>query len=329
MLTRIALERFTAFEKTEVTPSPGVNVLVGANGTGKTHLMKAAYAACDITKTDQTFTQKLVSTFLPSGRTLGRLVRRGGKNANVVVSRTAQSLEIEFSTHAKETGRAGWMQAPIESVFIPTKDMLANAPGFRSLYTRRDIHFESVYSDIIDQAFLPSLKGPVSPQRKSLLTSLEDAMGGKVSQKGEEFYLTNKQGECEFTLLAEGLRKLGLLWLLIQNGVLSNGTVMFWDSPETNLNPKLFSVVVDTLLKLQRMGVQIFVATHDYAMLKEFDLAVTSEDRIAYHALYQPTPESGVIIETADVPFKLTHSPIADAMLRLYDREVARSFVSR
>ena len=44
----------------------------------------------------------------------------------------------------------------------------------------------------------------------------------------------------EFTLLAEGLRKLGLLWLLIRNGSLKPGAVLFWDEPETNLNPKLY-----------------------------------------------------------------------------------------
>ena len=39
-ITRIELERFTAFEKLDFQPSPGVNVLIGGNGTGKTHLMK-------------------------------------------------------------------------------------------------------------------------------------------------------------------------------------------------------------------------------------------------------------------------------------------------
>ena len=40
---------------------------------------------------------------------------------------------------------------------------------------------------------------------------------------GEEFFLSGEQGEIEFTLLAEGLRKLGLLWLLIRNGSLKTG----------------------------------------------------------------------------------------------------------
>ena len=88
------------------------------------------------------------------------------------------------------------------------------------------------------------------------------------------------------SLLAEGLRKLGLLWLLIQNGTLLQGSVLFWDEPETNLNPRLFGPVVEILLELQRQGVQIFIATHDYLILKQLDLQTTDKDQVAYHALY-------------------------------------------
>ena len=44
--------------------------------TGKTHLMKLADASCDITKTQLDFAEKLIRIFLPSGRALGRLVKR-------------------------------------------------------------------------------------------------------------------------------------------------------------------------------------------------------------------------------------------------------------
>ena len=43
-ITRVKLENFTVFESLDLEPSPGINVLVGANGTGKTHLMKVCYA---------------------------------------------------------------------------------------------------------------------------------------------------------------------------------------------------------------------------------------------------------------------------------------------
>ena len=75
-LTKIEMERFTAFSRLKLNVSPGINVLVGANGTGKTHILKVGYAACDVAKTGTSFVEKLVRVFLPSNRALGRLVKR-------------------------------------------------------------------------------------------------------------------------------------------------------------------------------------------------------------------------------------------------------------
>ena len=45
-LTKMEAENFTVFEKISIPFCRGLNVLVGENGVGKTHVMKIAYAAC-------------------------------------------------------------------------------------------------------------------------------------------------------------------------------------------------------------------------------------------------------------------------------------------
>lgn len=50
-LTRVRLKNFTAFADLDLEFSPGVNVLLGRNGAGKTHLMKVGYAACAYDRT--------------------------------------------------------------------------------------------------------------------------------------------------------------------------------------------------------------------------------------------------------------------------------------
>lgn len=45
-LTRIEADNFTVFEHIGIPFNKGLNVLVGENGMGKTHIMKLAYAAC-------------------------------------------------------------------------------------------------------------------------------------------------------------------------------------------------------------------------------------------------------------------------------------------
>ena len=199
---------------------------------------------------------------------------------------------------------------------------MANAPGFRSLYEEREIHFEEIYVDILRKAFLPFQKGPIDSNRKKLLCLLQDAMDGKVIAKNEELFLKNKQGELEFTLLAEGLRKLGLLWLLIQNKTLLDGSVLFWDEPEANLNPKLMRPIVEILIELQRMGIQVFVATHDYVFLNELSLQAQETDKILYHTLYRNDEE----IECSSTALFSEISPnaIEDTFGGLIDRRLQK-----
>jgi ABC-type Mn2+/Zn2+ transport system ATPase subunit len=338
MIEKLRFDHFTAFDTLEINFSKGINVFVGENGTGKTHILKAVYAACHITKSKKSLANKINDVFYPAGKQIGRLVKRtkGSTSGWMEVKRklsTGQDAIIRLSLtnhntspeQAKISGTTKlWMEESFSSVFIPVKDMMANAPGFRSMFAMRNVHFEEEYLDIIDHAFLPSIKGPMDRDRANILEILQKAMEGKVIEKKEEFFLKNKQGVLEFTLLAEGYRKLGLLWLLIQNGSILNGSVLFWDEPETNLNPKLLETVVRILMELQRLGVQIFVTTHDYVLLKEFDLATKTGDSIKYHALYRKKTDNEIAYTVSDKLQNISPNTIDDTFGSLINRQIIK-----
>lgn len=331
-LTRVKIERFTAFEQIEIELSPNINVFIGENGTGKTHLLKVVYAACDVSKTKGSFSAKLLATFLPFDRRLGRLVYRTPKSTrcNIEVHRGRTRLKLGFSNHAQDPGDAKilgkerWIGSPIESAFIPVKEMLANAPGFRGLYGLRDIEFEEVYADILDRAFRPVLRGTPDARRRKLLKILQRDIEGRVIRKEERFFLKNRQGELEFTLLAEGMRKLALLWLLIQNGTLLEGSVLFWDEPEANINPSRVRTLIDILLELSRGGVQIFLATHDYVLLKELDLQMKPGDEVRFHSLYRDR-HGKLNSSSVDSFLEIHPNAISDTFAELYKRDVDRA----
>ncbi|OQY18773.1 MAG: AAA family ATPase [Desulfobacteraceae bacterium 4572_35.1] len=338
MLEKIKFEKFTAFEKLEVEFSPGINIFIGENGTGKTHILKAAYSACEIAKSKGGFAEKINNVFYPSGKQIGRLVKRSSSSTKGFIEVTRKvgdksiSIRLSLSNHTTKPEKAtvsgstkAWSENSFDAAFIPVKDMMANAPGFRSLFEEREIHFEEIYVDIIRKAFLPALKGPTDSQRKKLLGLLQNAMDGKVIAKNEEFFLRNKNGELEFTLLAEGYRKLGLLWVLMQNGTLLNGSTLFWDEPETNLNPKLMKAVVGILLELQRMGVQIFLSTHDYVILKEFDLQSQKNDEVAFHSLFRNQESDEIEISSTPNYLDISHNTIDDTFGDIVDREIEKS----
>lgn len=334
MITRLKVNRFTAFSDLDIHFSPGVNVFIGENGTGKTHIMKMLYSACSIAyeKTQTTLSQKVMGVFLPDG--IGRLARRaqGPTSGYFSVFRKddkeedERSVRFKVSTQDKDNGKVTntrWRTSDnLKVVYIPVKDMLANAPGFRSMYELRELHFEEIYKDIIDRALLPAVKGKPSAPRRKLMAKIESVISGRILQKNEHFYLKNDQGELEFTLLAEGYRKLGLLYELIQNETLSKSSILFWDEPEANLNPKIARIVVDVILELQRQGVQVFIATHDYVILKEFELATEKNDKVLFHSLYF---EDGIVKhKSVDKMSAIENSAIDSTYRELLEREIQK-----
>lgn len=337
MITRFKASNFTVFTDLSVTFSPGINIFIGQNGTGKTHLMKAVYSAsCLIDKKiDTSLDRKINGVFTPNS--IGRLVHRSvGRNSGFISifrqrsnEAKERSITLTLTNQNKaEVKQNGWViDENVEAIFIPVKDMLANAPGFRSLFSQKKLSFEEVYLDIIDKAFVPIARGKLSPEREKLLNILKEAMSGRVIEKNETFYLKNRNGELEFPLLAEGFRKLGLLYRLIQNESLTRGSMLFWDEPEANLNPQLSQTVVKILIELSKMGVQVFVTTHDYVLLKEFQLATTSKDDVMYHVLFRD--ENGEISHSAtDDLDNLSPNAIDNTYSRILDDEIQKGLAN-
>ena len=334
-ITGFSAQNFLAFRELDLKFNSGINIFIGGNGTGKTHLLKTIYAACSIVDgpdRERGFAQKLVGVFHPYEGRPGRLSHRGSASisSSVKVRRGRTRISAEFSNHTqatskvKVTGEAAWKKATASCAYIPVKEMLAHAPGFLSTTERRELAFEEVYTDIIARAFLPQLKGPTGEKRKKILSALQSAIDGKVTTKGEFFFLKNKQGNLEFTLLSEGIRKLALIWILTQNGVLTQGSTLFWDEPEANLNPSRLGEVVEVILELQRLGVQVFVSTHNYVLLKEFELRSSKGDKVSYTALFRN--ENGVIeSDTTEFCRDLKVNRISETYSDIYDREIATS----
>lgn len=303
MITNISVKNFTAFKNLDLQISKGINVFIGANGTGKTHVMKMLYAAMKMADSNEILSMEQVvnGLFLPDS--IGRLVKRsqGRGKGSFEVHRTDEGetsdryIRFEVSTlNRTETINARMWRRPqrYNAVFIPVKDMLANAPGFKSLYDSREVMFESIYADIITHALASPTKGKPTAAKRNLLALLQKAIDGRVATQGERFYLDDSHGNLEFTLLAEGYRKLGLLYALIQNERLSSSSILFWDEPEANLNPILARTVAEIIVELQNMGTQIFLATHDYVFLREMEMVAKERNAdILYSSFYKDSGE--------------------------------------
>lgn len=151
---------------------------------------------------------------------------------------------------------------------------------------------------------------------------LQRISSGKVTLYEDRFYLKpGTQAKLEFNLVAEGLRKIALLWQLIKNGTLEKGSVLFWDEPEANVNPKYIPVLAELLIMLENEGVQIFVPTHDYFLSKYIDVKRKDSSNVQYISLYKD--ESNVVCcETVDRFELLEYNVIMDTFRQLYLDEI-------
>ena len=333
-LTKLYLENFTVFDKIELEFSKGINVFIAENGTGKTHIMKLLYSACQAAQAKSTaidFPQKIVRVFRPDDLSLYRLVKRGvgSGNAKVKVSSDKQSLTLTFNSKHKKNievkGTESWEKqlAALTSTFIPAKEILSNSRNLIQAIEKNNVDFDDTYKDIISAASVNLTRGPDNATKKKYLKSLQEITSGTVSISRDEFYLKpGTQSMLEFQLVAEGIRKIALLWQLIKNGTLESGSILFWDEPEANINPKHIPALVDMLLNLQNDGVQIFVATHDYFFAKYLEVRKTSEHAVLFHALHKT---ENVVKYESDSNFALLeNNSIIAQSIELYKEEVKK-----
>ncbi len=292
MLKHMDLENLTVFPHAEMQFSPGLNVFVGENGSGKSHLLKLAYAVLAAhsqtgrlhpapTKSllQRRVAEKLIAVFRPES--LGRLARRGQGVRRCAVDfhfeNPAMDCAFDFSTKSEtEVSISGLAQKWQEKtpVYLPTRELLTLYPGFVSLYDQHYLEFPETYRDTCLLLGAPALKGAREKKVASVLAPLEEAMGGKVVlDKSGRFYLNSPGiGSVEMFLVAEGLRKLAMLARLIATGSLLDKGYLFWDEPETNLNPKLVKKTAEVILALCNSGIQVFLASHSLFLLREIEL---------------------------------------------------------
>jgi AAA15 family ATPase/GTPase len=298
---QIVISDFLVFSgKFAVDFSPGINVIIGANATGKTTLIKVMYAVykeiykyCgpeyppdkkygkidfgsffSNTKNNE-LTKKIISSFGISAsenlleRSVGNILHEYHINEMV---RVHCGKEIEFRCYPAESG-----------TYIPEKDMLSNSKGLPETVEYGKLQFNQCDVDIIKKARV----APNKP-KQALVEKIEEIIGGEIENDGENFFIKkpNIEKPVPFAFEASGYRKFALLATLIRNEQIKSGGVLFWDEPENSLNPELMPVLVDILLELQRKGVQIFIATHNHILARYFDLKRTTGDAVMFHNLY-------------------------------------------
>ncbi|MGB0360564.1 MAG: AAA family ATPase [Endozoicomonas sp.] len=368
MIEQLHLRNFAAFADLKLDLSPKINVIIGENGTGKTQLLKALYF-CNKAISDQTLSaEELLRTYRPHKPALKYLIGdKGSQKAEINCTMGAgQVVKASFSANSRSLAQNEFKSTPevAQPLLIPAKEVASFLKAMKSQKLsneQKNALFDQAYVDLIDKLTHSSAKEVLEridhePRFSETYLKLVEALGGQFNVRSigtvfdikfdKGFYSIiasekhSRHGKLAFVgkrsdsvdMTAEGLRKLGNLQILLANQQLRPGAggILLWDEPEANLNPKLMKLVVEVLLAFARNGQQVVVATHDYVLLKWFDLLLDSGkgDHVRYHALSRDD-EGQIAVESNDDYKYLNTNAIANTFSELYDEEIKRSLGGR
>jgi len=316
-ITRIEIENFLAFkDKFSADFCNGINVFIGCNGSGKTTLMKIMYAACKFSSMKANeYDIKALSNYFDSNEHISDSSING--MAQIIFdSPVGKMIENYIKFVKPNDGIQSEMTNGSKSsaIYIPPEDMLSHSKGFLALANERKIPFDQTQIDILSKAAIPETN-KITPNAEKVIDKIKVIIGKNVIYENDTFFVVKETGEkVSFSFEASGFRKFGLLFKLLRNGLLENGTVLFWDEPENSLNPEILPELINILLELQKNGVQIFIASHSYAVARWFELNSAKENTLKYFNMVKSS--NGIEYNTADTYSQLTKSVLEDAANR-------------
>ncbi|CAK0762542.1 ATP-binding protein [Gammaproteobacteria bacterium] len=167
MLNKMAIRNLTVFSEANLDFGGNLNVFVGKNGTGKTHLLELAYSVLAVsaeegrkinaaTPTKSAYqtrlADKLVNVFRPE--TLDCLARRkrGRERCDIQLTFEHSDWDVDFgfATNSKsevsiEKLPKSWLD--VSPVYLSTRELLTIFPNFVAIYAGHYLKFDETWRD--------------------------------------------------------------------------------------------------------------------------------------------------------------------------------------
>lgn len=168
-------------------------------------------------------------------------------------------------------------------------------------------------------------KAPYKPEFYDISSKIENIIKGKAEFDAEQskwWFKNTKNQKFQITGAAEGVKKIAILDTLLSNGYISPGSIVFMDEPESALHPEAISKLMDIIFELAQRGVQFFIATHSYFVIK------------CLYIIAQEKRSSMPIISSGDMEWNydnlidgMPDNKIIDESIRIYEKELGISLL--
>ena len=333
MFNDIKLERFGPIGDLHWPGLGQINLVIGGNGTGKTFLLKALYCVVRTLEAykrgkeqrdaREILADKLYWTF--QADKIGDLVAKGAEGA---LSCTVQFDERDFSfSFGKDTTKQisslenHVLPRESNSIFLPAKEVLSlHQIILESRERDSAFGFDDTYLDLARALRVAPTKGRSSNEVAQAREELEEMIGGRIKfdENASQWQFTDKEKRrFPVGVTAEGIKKIAILDTLLGNRHLSSHSIVFIDEPESALHPSAISRLLDIVALLAKNGMQFFLASHSYFVVKKlFLLAQTEKMSIPVLAA------SKCQWQMDDLKDGMYKNAIVDESVRLYKQEV-------
>lgn len=283
MIKTLKLKDFTVFSPVRLDFSPGLNVLIGENATGKSHLLKLCYALQSALRSpsgEASVKDRISFVFSCESEDILRNKITKAHAGIELVTANGSYAKCPGGNTPKDTSMHvdDFENGEISCVYIPSGEILSFYRGFRATLKNREPAFDGTYPDLAEALDMPSFKGERLEEVRPLFEPLENILRASVVQENGEFFFaqcgtkgSDRQVMIPARLAAEGHRTLGQVACLLKNGTLREGATLFWDESEAGLNPKLQVHLAGILTELGRV-MQIVITTHSLFLLRELEI---------------------------------------------------------
>lgn len=332
MITKIQLQNFGPLNSIKWKKLQNINLIIGGNGTGKTFILKSIYSAIrtleefkrgnDQRTAAEILAEKLYWTFQPDK--IGDLVTKGAGDA-LYLTTTIDGKRFSYDFGKETTKQISHVINHVppresNSIFLPAKEVLSlHHIILKSREQDQVFGFDDTYIDLARALRTPPTKGRNYTTFAQARPRLQDIVGGRVEYDNASRSWQFKKGNQKFPIgvTAEGIKKIAILDTLLGNRHLDKNSIIFIDEPESALHPVAISKLLDIITLLSEGGIQFFLASHSYFVIKKLFL-IAQEKEVSIPVL----SADGDAWTAADLKDGMPHNSIIEESINLYKEEV-------
>lgn len=332
MLTQVGLQNFGPLPSLQWQNLQKINLVIGKNSSGKTFLLKALYSAMrtleeyqrgnDPRSASEILAAKLYWTF--QSDKIGDLVTKGG-DGPLSYKMTVDGRSFHYSFGKDTSKNIATLENHVlprqsNSIFLPPKEVLSLQHIILASREQDKLFgFDDTYYDLAKALRVATSLGRNYAEFAQSRKSLESILDGKIEYDETTHRWQFKKGNQKFNIgvTAEGIKKIAILDTLLGNRYLSPESLVFIDEPESALHPVAISQLLDIITILASKGIQFFIASHSYFVIKKLYL-IAQEQGLSIPVISSIDDQW----HQYDLKEGMPDNPIIDESVRLYREEV-------